>query len=334
VLTDGGSLANLSALLSARAAAVPEAWERGVGGGLVLLASPASHYSIARAAGIMGLGAAAVRPLEVDAREVVRPDRIPAAIARQHAAGNRIVALVASACATGTGLYDPLTEIAAACQEAGVWLHVDGAHGAAALLSPRERHHLEGVAGASSLVWDAHKMLRTSGLCAAVLVRDGATLEAAFRQEASYIFYGNAGDGVDLITRTVECTKAPLGLKVLLNLLVRGEDGLRRHVEDRFAMARRLHARIEARPGFEAPFPPAANIVCFRYQGSDELQIRLREGLLRSGRHHISSTAVAGRRYLRLALMGPGTDESILAALLDDIEALAAADGAGPSGSA
>ncbi len=329
VLTHGGSLANLTALLAARAAAAPGAWRRGVPPGLVLLAPPSAHYSIGRAAGILGLGADAVQTLEVDGREVIRPDRIPAAVRRQRDAGRTVMALVASACATGTGLYDPLAEIAACCREAGVWLHVDGAHGASALLSRRERHRMAGVEGASSLVWDAHKMLRTSGLCAAVLVRDGATLEAAFQQEASYIFYGDAGGGVDLITRTVECTKAPLGLKLLLNLMVRGEEGVARYVEERYAAARRFHALIAARPEYEAPFTPQANIVCFRRQGSDDLQIRLREGLLRSGRHHISSTEVAGRRYLRLTLMGPATDETVLSDLLDTLDVLAADEAAG-----
>ena len=86
------------------------------------------------------------------------------------------MALVAAAGATSTGLHDDLEAIGAFCKEHGIWFHVDAAHGASALLSPAHRHLLRGLEHADSLVWDAHKMLRTSTLCAAVLgPRVGAT---------------------------------------------------------------------------------------------------------------------------------------------------------------
>jgi Pyridoxal-dependent decarboxylase conserved domain len=185
VLTHGGSLANLTALLAARAKAAPDAWSAGTPADLAILAPPSAHYSIARAAGILGLGADAILPLEVDALERVRVDRLPNALARARALGRRPMALVAAACATSTGLHDDLRGIGEFCREHGIWLHVDGAHGASALLSERLRGLLDGIELADSVVWDAHKMLRTSALCAAVLVRRGADLPAAFRQQAS-----------------------------------------------------------------------------------------------------------------------------------------------------
>src|SRR5690606_37004977 len=218
VLTHGGSLANLTALLAARARAVPEAWDEGVPGDLVILASPSAHYSISRAASILGLGQRAVVPLETDELGRIDPSRLP------DISGRRVMALVAAACSTGTGLYDDLRAIGEWCREHGVWFHVDGAHGASALLSDRHAHLLDGLGLADSVIWDAHKMLRTSALAAAVLVRREGDLDAAFKQEASYLFYGD--QGFDQIVRTVECTKAELGLKVFLNLAWRGERGL------------------------------------------------------------------------------------------------------------
>ena len=166
VLTHGGSLANLTALLAARRRAAPDSWRTGAPRDLVLFAPTVSHYSIARAAGILGLGQEAVWPLEVDGRGAIVAARLPAALAAARAAGKRPLAVVANACNTPVGIYDPLQEIGEFCRAHDIWLHVDGAHGASALVSPTHRHLLRGIELADSLTWDAHKMLRAPTLCA------------------------------------------------------------------------------------------------------------------------------------------------------------------------
>jgi len=323
VLTHGGSLANLTALLAARAAAAPEAWQEGVPDDLVLLAPPGAHYSIARAASIMGIGSRRIVPLRVDAREVVVPEGIAEAVDRVRGEGQRVLAVVAGACATATGYHDPLRAIGEICRERDVWLHVDGAHGASALGSPRERRHLDGVELADSIVWDAHKMLRVSTLCAAVLFRDPERASRAFHQRASYLFYDHEGAGVDLIHRTVECTKAELGLKLFLVLAHLGEAGMAEWVDGRYAAARRFERAIASREGFTTLGPPEANIVCFRYGSSDAQQLALREALIREGRFYLSSAEVAGVRWLRMVVMSPTTDDTTIERLMEAIERLA-----------
>jgi len=323
VLTHGGSLANLTALLAARSALAPDAWEKGIPGDLALLASPESHYSVARAAGILGLGHQAVYALEVDSRARIAPDGIPSAVARVRADGRRPMALVANACSTALGLYDPLVEISAACRENGIWLHVDGAHGASALLSETHRRLLRGVENADSLVWDAHKMLRTPTLCAAVLVRDARTLDAAFQQEASYLFHDKTQPGVDFIHRTVECTKAGLGLRFFAVLASLGERGLAEYVDRQFALAREAYAFLSSQADFQCPAAPEANIICFRIQGPDELQIAVRDALIADGSFHLSTAEFAGRRYLRAAFMNPDTSMEDVRALCERIRAVA-----------
>ena len=323
VLTHGGSLANLTALLAARAAAAPEAWDDGVSGELVILAPSSCHYSVSRAASILGLGAKAVLPVDVDENEVIVPAGLPSEFERVRESGKKIVALVANACATGTGLHDPLEQLGQICQEENVWLHVDGAHGASALVSEKEKHLLRGVEQADSITWDAHKMLRTSGLCTGVLFRDPHTLDRAFTQDASYLFYDEETPGIDLIRRTVECTKAGLGLKVFLNLAWRGERGIARYVEEEYSLARRIYAKIQSRDFFSCPYAPESNIVCFRYEGSDALQISIRDQLLAEGSYHISSTEICGRRYLRLTIINPQTTEETIDGLLKAIERIA-----------
>jgi L-2,4-diaminobutyrate decarboxylase len=252
VLTHGGSLANLTALLAARATAAPGAWSEGVDGKLAVLAPPSAHYSVKRSVAMLGLGERAVVPLEVDEYERIVPGALEVALERADAAGRRPMALVAAACATSTGLHDDLVAVGRFCRERGIWFHVDAAHGASALLSPAHRHLLRGIEHADSVVWDAHKMLRTSGVCAAILVRDARRLDAAFQQQASYLIYEDATTtGPDLLGRQVECTKAQLGLKVFLNLAFRGERGLGEYVAEQYEKTLGFWETISSRPGFE-----------------------------------------------------------------------------------
>ncbi len=326
VLTHGGSLANLTALLAARARLCPEAWTAGTPADLAVLAPASAHYSIARAVSILGLGRDALVPMAVDERGRTEAGRLQEAWEAATARGRRVMAVVANAACTASGLYDPLPEIADFCEEHGLWLHVDGAHGASALLSPALRGRLAAIERADSLVWDAHKLLATSALCAAVLFRDVTALLGAFRQDATYLVEGEREIGIDLVGRTIECTKASLGLKLFLNLALEGEAGLQRHVEALHAHAARFHDLIQARAGFTCLCQPESNIVCFRLAAADDArQAAIRAGLVARGDFYITQADVGGRRWLRLAVMNPLTDEAVIARLLDAIEELAAA---------
>jgi L-2,4-diaminobutyrate decarboxylase len=325
VLTHGGSLANLTALIAARSRLAPQVWESGNPPDLALLAPAGSHYSIARAAGILGLGHRAVYDLETDVRGVVRPDRLPAAWQRLTEDGRRAVALVANACSTALGLYDPLEEIGAFCAEHGLWFHVDGAHGTGALLSAEHRGRLRGIERADSLVWDAHKLLRAPTVCAAVLVRDERTLDQAFQQEASYLFHDKEQPGFDFIHRTVECTKAGLGLRFFAVLAALGEHGLARYIDRQFRVTQEAYELLRGLPDFEVAAEPESNILCFRLRGDDELQMRVRARLLAEGSFYLSTTTHAGRRWLRLVFMNPDTEARDIRRLAERLRALAEA---------
>jgi L-2,4-diaminobutyrate decarboxylase len=323
VLTHGGSLANLTVLLAARAVAAPDAWVDGVDGTLAVLAPPGSHYSVKRSVAMLGLGERAMVELDVDEYERIRPDRLGDALERCEAAGLRPMALVAAACATSTGLHDDLEPIGAFCREHGIWFHVDAAHGATALLSPEHRHPLRGIELGDSVIWDAHKMMRTPALAAAVLLREERLLEAAFRQKAAYLIYeGSEAESTSLLERQVECTKAAIGMRVFLNLAFRGEDGIGRYVAEQYEKTARFHRLIEARPGFESLCAPESNILCFRYGDDSDEQVRLRERLLAEKLFHLSSTTVNGERWLRMTVTAPATTEDTIERLLDAIERL------------
>ncbi|MCW8889830.1 MAG: pyridoxal-dependent decarboxylase, partial [Sedimenticola sp.] len=221
---------------------------------------------------------------------------------------------------TAAGLYDPLTEIAAICKRQGIWLHVDAAHGGGALVSAQLRHLLNGIDLADSVVWDAHKMMCTPTVCAAVLVRDHRHLDHAFEQEASYLLHAKDQPGFDFISRTVECTKAGLGLRLFMTVAAMGEAGLAAHVEGLVERARAAAEIIQHRPGFEVAISPETNIVCFRRGKDDIQQLEIRRQLLEQGDYYISSTLYRGVRWLRLVFMNPLTTMDDIQQLLNEID--------------
>jgi len=159
----------------------------------------------------------------------------------------------------------------------------------------------------STLIYNAHKLMRTPNLCAAVLVKDAETLDRAFQQEASYLFHEKEQLGFDFIHRTVECTKAGLGLKFFAVLAAMGEQGLGAYIDRQFQLAQEAYEYIRELPEFECPVSPQSNILCFRIQGSDVLQIAIRDRLMAEGSFHLSTTVFKSKRYLRMVFMSPHT---------------------------
>jgi L-2,4-diaminobutyrate decarboxylase len=182
-LVSGGSVANLTGLLAAREARFPGSWTDGVARTAdaeraVLLVSGHSHYSVERTAGLMGLGSEAVVSV-ADRGGKMDPAALHDALRTLKREGRIPFAVSATAGSTATGLFDPLDEIANVCASEGVWMHVDGAHGASFLLSDALRHLVRGIERADSIAWDPHKMMWMPMSTGAVLVRDGRHLDAA-----------------------------------------------------------------------------------------------------------------------------------------------------------
>lgn len=319
VLTHGGSIANLTALLAARARIAPNAWTDGVPSNLVLVCSSAAHYSISRSAAILGLGASSVRLVGSDPLGRIDPSALARLLAKLREDGKQPMAVVANAGSTALGLFDPLREIAAVCRSEDVWLHVDGAHGASQLLSSRLRPLLDGIDEAHSVVWDAHKLLRAPLICAAVLVRDQGALTAAFRQEASYLFHDKDQPGIDFIYRSIECTKAALGLKIFFALAYGGESAIAETIEQQADLATAAAELLGATPGIEIAVKPETNIVCFRVEGPDDLQLAIRRRLTSDGSYYVSTAEALGKRWLRLALMNPATTLEDIASLRTEV---------------
>ena len=285
-MTTGGTEATFTALLAARNAVLPDAWTNGVGSDPpVLLCGEHAHYAVTRAAGELGIGM----------RNVLRDPLARSQDGYRSRCATRSTSLAAKAgaCWPSWRRRDPRPPdrstismpIAALCDEHGVWLHVDGAHGASALLSQRHRHRVRGIERARSIAWDPHKMMLLPLQAGMVLVRDERDLDSAFSQRAPYLFHGgDAGERVwDQGTRSFLCSHRADVFKLWVALQRYGADGLGRAVRSHVRQRARCSGnRSQERPDFEAMHEPESNILCFRYVG-DRHQ--------RTTKRSISSTA-------------------------------------------
>lgn len=325
VLTSGGSIGNLTALLAARQAQARrlgfDAWRRGLKGApqLVVFVAETAHYSVARAARIMGLGDDGVVAIDVDDELRMIPSSLAAAIGEARKKKREPIAVVASAGSTAVGAIDPLAEIADICASEQLWLHVDGAHGASLLLSGTRSRALQGIERADSVVWDAHKMMMMPALITAVLFRDAAAGAGAFAQDAGYLF-DEADAGVDVGRHTVECTKRMMSLKLYACLRAFGTRLFADHVDRCCALATALaHKARAARCDVLAE--PSMNIVCFRPRGMNGGEVAaVRKRILDDGRFYIVQLHWRGELWLRCTLSHPLTTEDDLDELIGSLQ--------------
>jgi L-2,4-diaminobutyrate decarboxylase len=314
----GGSAANLTGLMAARARFVSDANDRRP----IVVTSADAHYSIARAAAIMGIPAADVLKVPTDDAHRMDVDALEEVLAaveeRDDAA---VMAIVATAGSTATGAFDRLDEIALLRDRFRAWLHVDAAHGASVLLSERHAHLVRGLERADSFSWDPHKMMFMPLSLGTILVRDGIWLRRAFEADAPYLF--NAGSE-NLGEMTIQCSKRVDAIKLWLVLRAHGPAPIVEALERVTHLARYLYDRIAASDDLEPVHEPDLNILCFRRRGFDDGQTAgLRERLNRSGRAWITTTILRGERVLRVTMMNPRTTEEDIDAMLDALRELA-----------
>jgi len=336
LVTHGGSLANLTGLLTARNVVLNDCWRRGLarsGPPPVLLVHADAHYSVSRSAGILGLGADQVVRVGLDDRRRMDPNQLDDALTNLRAKNQPIVAVSACACSTPIGAFDPLNEIADVCRRHEVWLHVDAAHGGAACMSERYRHLIAGLERADGVVCDAHKMLFVPALCAFVFYRNQAHRFAAFQQDAPYLF-DPAAPGLadfDSALRTVECTKRAAVFGLWGTWALFGPKLFADMVDVTFDLGRLFYEKLAAATDFEPLHEPQCNIVAFRYvperlrnAPAEELgrfQFDLRRRLIESGRFYIVSAKIGGAGALRVTIINPTTAPEHLDELLDAIRA-------------
>ena len=352
-LTSGGTEATFSALLAARSRMIPDVWTNGIGERPpVVVCGEHAHYAVSRAVGEMGLGlrAAVTIPSRDHRMDVgLLAERLDA-LAMD---GTRVMAVVATAGSTATGAFDDLDAIADLCDARELWLHVDGAHGASALLSGEHRARVRGIERARSIAWDPHKMMLLPLSAGMIIVRDERELTGAFAQQAPYLFHaprdaqmrdarmrGAPEDGADEFdgapprvwdqgVRSFQCSRRADALKVWVALQRYGADGIGALYDRLCETARGLHAALDRRADFVTLHEPEANILCFRFVGDggageealDAVNGELRDRYNRSGEGWITATVLGGRRVLRVTVMNPRTTRAHTDRLVEGLAA-------------
>lgn len=330
VLTPGGSISNLLAVLLARDSAAAAAGVDVRRNGLqgldrpVVFCSELAHFSVQRACAALGLGEEAAITIAADENFRMRTDVLAAELAKP---GRTPVAVIATAGTTDFGSVDPIAPIASLAREYGAWLHVDAAYGFGALFSDRLAPLLADVALADSVTLDLHKIGWQPAATSVLLVADRDRF-AAFDRSVDYL---NPSDDIDsgldgLLGRSLQTTRRPDAVKVATTLTAYGRAGLGAMLDTCHELAHAAAARIVADSNLELLAPVTLTTVLFRFAGqgvSDELQGEVRRRLLTSGRVLIGRTRLpgSGTVALKLTLLNPNATVTDLEDLLDQVVA-------------
>ncbi len=325
--TSGGSLANLTALLAARAMKTDDAvWKFGTQDVRhVVLVSEAAHYCVDRAVRIMGLGDSGIRRVKTNSKFQMCLDDLEKSIEELSDEGRVAIAVVASACSTSTGSYDDLDGIASICQANKIWLHVDGAHGVPVVFSRKYRHLVRGISRADSVTMDFHKLLMVPAVTSALVFRNSSDAYRTFSLQAEYLFDNrDQEEWFNLARRTFECTKQMIGLKVMSIIHTYGTEIFEQNVDQLYDLTRSFAILIQQDERFELALEPESNILCFRYletkhQEHCELNAKIRTALVKDGKFYIVQTMLDGQTWLRTTVANPFTSNEDFQQLLDEI---------------
>jgi aromatic-L-amino-acid decarboxylase len=337
LINDTASISTMLALAAAREAKPELAIRsRGMAGRpdlpvLRVYCSEHAHSSVDKGALTLGIGLDNVVHIASDAEFRMRPDALEAAIAADVAAGYLPLACVATVGTTSTTSIDPVEAIARICTSARMWLHIDGAYGGVAAVSPRFRHVLDGVELADSLVVNPHKWLFTPIDCSAFYTRHPHVLKRAFSLVPEYLVTREQDEVVNLMDYGVQLGRRFRALKLWMVIRAFGAEGLAARLERHCELAQQFAQWVTAAEGWELCAPVPFSLVCFRFAppGTSEAECeQLNSAILHrvngSGEAYLSHTKLSGRYVLRLAIGNIRTEERHLARAWDLLREAAA----------
>jgi aromatic-L-amino-acid decarboxylase len=335
VITDGASASSLLAIAAAREALDLDIRQKGMAGRadlprLRLYISDQTHSSVEKGAITLGIGRDGVRAIPTDADFRLDPRALAEAIEEDLAVGWRPFFVTATVGTTATTSVDPVREIAGICQQYGLWLHVDGAYGAAAAVVPEMRHLLDGLEMADSFVMNPHKWLFTPIDCSAFYVRRPGVLQQAFSLVPEYL--KTAEQGVtNYMDWGVQLGRRFRALKLWMVIRAFGRQGIIDRLREHIRLGQLLAAWIDDAPDFERLAPTPLSVVCFRIapqeilrrletagpqealarqEQIDQLNLALVEAMNDTGQVFLAPTRLHVRVTIRLAIGNIRTDEA------------------------
>jgi glutamate/tyrosine decarboxylase-like PLP-dependent enzyme len=329
LFVSGGSMANLAAIAAARQSKTDSS------GRLRVYGSSETHFSIAKAAALLGIERENVRQIAVDEHFKIRTDDLVAKITADLGAGYVPVCVVANAGTVNTGAVDPLAEIREVADRFQLWMHIDGSYGAFAVLAESATKLFVGMERADSIALDPHKWLYLPVDVGCVIYRDPEKARAAFAHEAEYTrVIGEQGDETFAFWNYgPELSRRFRALKVWMLLKGVGLDTLSHAIESNLACARYLESMVRDSDDFEMAAPVELSIFCFRHvpvqlknkspEAIDAFNERLLVALQRDGSSYLSNATLGGRFTLRGCVLNYRTTLRDMEILLDDLRRVA-----------
>jgi aromatic-L-amino-acid decarboxylase len=333
-LTTGGSLANFSALVTARRERLSDDFLAAT-----LYASDQTHHSIEKAAMLAGFPESSVRVVPSNETFRLRLDALEDAVSRDRAAGRRPFLVVGNAGTTNTGAVDDLDALADFCAREALWLHVDAAYGGFFLLTRQGREILKGISRSDSVVLDPHKSLFLPYGTGSLLVRDGDALRRSHALSADYMpTMQEDPDFVDFNLISPELSRDWRGLRVWLPIAMHGIGPFRRNLEEKLALTKWATEELRAIPGIEILAEPQLSIVAFRLRRSDlddaalnRLNRRFLDAVNARKRVYLTGTMLGPKFALRICVLSFRTHLDRMRECLEDIRAAVGEVGAPPS---
>ncbi len=292
-----------------------------IGARPVLYASAEAHHSLEKATGLLGLGRRALRRIAVNERLQLDAAALETHIQTDLAAGFTPLCVVGTAGTTNSGAIDDLPALAQIARRYGLWFHVDGAYGAAAIFSDRHRHLVAGLELADSITIDPHKWLAMPFAAGAVLTSRPEVLRQTFEVVTPYMPRAAQATQLDNFKISAQWSRRMNSLKFWLTLRVHGRRAYEEMIDRQLALSAQMAEWIANSQYFELAAPHPLPILNFRLRGfsSEEETVAAHRALVeeatRDGRLWFSRTYVKGRNVLRLMVISYLTDESHLAQL-------------------
>jgi aromatic-L-amino-acid decarboxylase len=322
ILTTGGSLANFTALVTARRERLPEDFLRGT-----VYASQEVHHSLQKAAAMAGFPEGNVREISVNDRFEVHADRLAERVRRDREEGWQPFMVVGSAGTANTGAVDDLRALADIAGEEDLWFHVDGAYGGFFMLTERGRAALAGIERADSVAMDPHKGLFLPYGMGSLLVRDPETLRRAHSTFADYMPQMQEDrDFVDFCELSPELSRDFRGLRAWLPVKLYGIDAFRAALDEKLDLARWVTDVLRDEADMEILAEPRLSLNAFRLapdgysaEQLNELNRRLLAGINARKNVFLTGTVLNGRFALRICVLSFRTHRDRMEQCLADI---------------
>ena len=331
LLVSGGSMANFAAMAAARSAKSPADIVRDGPSAeprrMCAYVSSEGHFSIAKAAGMLGIGERNVRQVRTNSRFEIDPDHLRQLVKQDREAGHLPFLVVGNAGTTATGAFDPLSDLAALARDYDLWFHVDAAYGGFAALAPSCRGLFAGIDEADSVALDPHKWLYLSMGCGCVLYKDAAAAYKAFAHEADYTrpIGLERDEAFAFWNYGPELSRPFRALDVWLLLKHVGARRLGEAIEENIGCARYLAELVGQSSDFEMLAPVGLSVFCFRhvpkgFSGDlDAWNERVLVQVQRDGSSYLSNARVNGKFALRGCVLNYRTTRRDMEILLEDV---------------